>query len=1026
MPYFVLFSFVLYLRFLSVYAKNLEANVDEDAEAESPAYSHSALRQSTYSTRFGDVTWDASAWTLRTTTIRPNDFRSAAFTANGYIGMSMVSTGPFVQTFPESSGWPLFDQRQTFGTVSGFFDRQPTTNGTNFPWLSQYGWDSAISGIPSWTPLILELPSGDYLSANTSVSELSNVALTQDFRNGLVRWQYTWSPPNGSSLNISYTAFADKLHINRACVQLQVEPSEDFNVTITNVLDGSTALRANLKDRGIDGNFIYSAVSPVGVDEVTAWVYASMESSVRLTNLKPSTPKPYISASPASVAQSASVFLKAGETTTITKYVGVASADGFQDPQNQAKSAMSEARADGYSKSLQAHSTEWKQVLPSDHVSNYSNPTTGEIPPALVEKSIVEVVSIFGLLMNTIGDNAIALLKNASTQADAPLNSNGISVCGLTSDCYAGQRFWDEDTWMQPFLTASFPSAAKQITNNRVQQYPQAKKNIQTAYQSSKNGTVFSEDSAIYPWTSGRDANCTATGPCFDYEYHLNGDIALSFVSLWASSGDTEYFKDNLYDPLQSIASTFSDLLKSERNMSTYSLMNLTDPDEFANGVDNGGFTMPLAAFSLNSANWFREAFGQPRNTQWDEKASNLEIPTAGDISLEYSGMNGTIDVKQADVVLKVYPLAAANYSLASQLADLDYYAGRQSQDGPAMTYAIFSIDASEISSSGCGSYTYDLGSWSPYVREPWYSFSEQLIDNFTLNGGTNPAFPFLTGHGGSLQVNLYGYLGLRYTVDYMLYINPTLPPQIPYITYPTFYWQGWPIKAIANSTTTTLVRLSTPLPGANSTYATAPIPVIVGPPNINSNTRYSLPFNTTLSLPNRLPQTNKTIPGNILQCLTGDITTSSSYQPGQFPLAAIDGALSTSWQPTLASSPTSLTIATSTIPFQHVKGLYFNWAALPPINVTVVFHNESDPSTGQGPGTVVLTDIPVSDPYNETVANQVGSYRSNSTTVDLEAIGKEVWTGKWATLVVSGIRIYSDSGGVGATVAEWAVVGSL
>jgi hypothetical protein len=33
-------------------------------------------------------------------------------------------------------------------------------------------------------------------------------------------------------------------------------------------------------------------------------------------------------------------------------------------------------------------------------------------------------------------------------------------------------------------------------------------------------------------------------------------------------------------------------------------------------------------------------------------------------------------------------------------------------------------------------------------------------VDNTTINGGTHPAYPFLTGHGGSNQVAIYGYLG--------------------------------------------------------------------------------------------------------------------------------------------------------------------------------------------------------------------------------------------------------------------------
>ncbi|MCJ1329225.1 hypothetical protein MMC10_005903 [Thelotrema lepadinum] len=1006
---------------------NVQVVINTNVDSQSTTTFPRALGESRYSTRFPDVEWDDSAWTLTTTTVRPADFRSAAFTANGYIGLSMASVGPFVQTFPESGGWPVFDQRRTFGTVGGFFDRQPTTNGTNFLWLQQYGWDSVISGIPSWSPLILELESGEFLNANTSTSELSNIKLTQDFRKGLAKWQYTWTPSksDGLSMDIIYTAFADKLYIKRAYVQLQVQPSKDVNVTVANVLDGFTALRTNPIATGSDGDLIYSAVSPYGVDEVTAWVYAGMKApeGMNFSSLITVKERPYMSDSASSIAQSAVLSLQAGNATTITKYVGVASTDAFQDPKTEAKNAATQATKDGYTKSLQAHIYEWEQVLPKDSVSDFSDPSTGSLPaiPSLIEKSIVEVVSVFGLLMNTVSENALAIVNNAS------VNVNGISVCGLTTDCYGGQKFWDENTWMQPLLTASFPSAAKQITNSRVQQYAQAKKNIQTAYQSSQNQTKFSENSAIYPWTSGRDANCTATGPCFDYEYHLNGDIALSFVTLWASSGDTEYFKNNLYDPLQSIATTFSDLL--QKNGLFYELKNSTDPDEYANHVDDAGFTMPLAAYSMNSANWFREAFGQSRNTQWDKKMSNLLIPTVGDISLEYEGMNGTIEVKQADVVLKIYPLGVQeNYTQSDQQADLDYYAGRQSTNGPGMTYAIFSIDASEISPSGCSAYTYDLGSWSAYLREPWFSFSEQLVDDPTLNGGTNPAFPFLTGHGGFLQVDLYGYLGLRYSTGYTLRVNPTLPPQIPHLAYPTFYHHGWPIKAVASATTTTLTRLPYPLPSANTTFAKAPIPVIVGKTSAGSRWySYSLKPNGTIHIVNRQFQNNKTVPGNILQCLP-DITSNVAFSPGQFPLAAIDGAISTAWEATNASIPSSITVDTSTVPFQVLTSLSFDWGNTPPVNATVILHNQSCPDTAPGRALIQMNNIAISDPFDLESANEVKPYKGNTTTVDLTELeyGTELWSGNWATLFVYGNANDSSITATAATVAEWAIVGSF
>lgn len=51
-----------------------------------------------------------------------------------YVGASLAQVGPFFemdvnQTDPNgtvpSNGWPLFDYRLSFSTISGFFDVQP-------------------------------------------------------------------------------------------------------------------------------------------------------------------------------------------------------------------------------------------------------------------------------------------------------------------------------------------------------------------------------------------------------------------------------------------------------------------------------------------------------------------------------------------------------------------------------------------------------------------------------------------------------------------------------------------------------------------------------------------------------------------------------------------------------------------------------------------------------------------------------------------------------------------------------------
>ncbi len=116
-------------------------------------------------------------------------------------------------------------------------------------------------------------------------------------------------------------------------------------------------------------------------------------------------------------------------------------------------------------------------------------------------------------------------------------------------------------------------------------------------------------------------------------------------------------------------------LLNYNATTNTYWLHNMTDPDEYANNVNNGAFTIASAAELLRHANALRVAQGLPTNTTWQTQWENIAFPTApSNITLEYQTMNDSVAVKQADVVLLTYPLDyGEDYSADDKLLDLDY-----------------------------------------------------------------------------------------------------------------------------------------------------------------------------------------------------------------------------------------------------------------------------------------------------------------------------------------------------------------
>lgn len=354
------------------------------------------------------------------------------------------------------------------------------------------------------------------------------------------------------------------------------------------------------------------------------------------------------------------------------------------------------------------------------------------------------------------------------------------------------------------------------------------------------------------------------------------------------------------------------------------------------------------------------------------------------------------------------------------------------------MTYAIFSIATNDIAPSGCPGYTYAQYSYQPYIRAPWFQFSEQMIDDASVNGGTHPAFPFLTGHGGANQVNLFGYLGYRQIPDLTLHVQPNIPPQIPNIAFRTFYWRGWPIKAESNYTHTVISRPADkkPLEHADRDFDNRPINVQVG--NQANMTMYQLPVNGSIVVKNRQTGSVNTVPGDMVQCRA--TSSASSIVPGQFSISAVDGMASTKWQPVDASALSALSVELDESDVgTYIGGLRFDWAGEPPRMASVVLHdehlkmlkarNESHmPQLPNIPGAVTIMeeqDIAISHPYDPAKENIIRVYTGNTTNYTLP---EPVQAKRLATLFVWGNQALSNEemkarNSSGPTVADFVIL---
>ncbi|KAE9377055.1 carbohydrate-binding module family 32 protein, partial [Stipitochalara longipes BDJ] len=947
--------------------------------------------------------------------------------SNGYIGVMVADIGPFFDRDQNMTnrngeqpreGWPLFNARQTFATVAGFYASLPELPGSNYPELQELGDESVIAGIPHFLGLKLAIGDQTYDSSIDLEIIKSSFLTDLNYKDGLNTWRLTWSPKDHNvSLDIEVTSLVHRHHPNRAATKMQVTArGGDINCTIIDIFDGRSAVRSNLGVKALSENSsIHISVHPDGQPNVTAY----LTSIANISNGYTDEPSRRAVASPdngnnMTIGQEWDVHLMEGKPAIFAKFVGIASTDKFPDAEKTAREESLRAYRDGFDANVRGHMEEWNEVMAPGRITSYRDPVTGRLPEndTVIEKlQIAATADYFNVMQNL-------------QPAGSGLDDAGIAVGGLTSDTYGGMVFWDQDFWIYPPMAHYAPNYARQMLLARINQLPQAKRNAQAAYV--QDVYKFPEEAALFPWTAGKFGNATATGPTLNYEYHLNAAIVLSAFQYLYITGDEVFFKEKLWPVALAVGYAIDTLLIKDRT--GYSVFNMTDPDEFHNNNKDGAYTLAAFSDALKLISKYQEKRGLSVNETWMHKANHVNIHKApSGITLEYEDMPNNATVKQADVIMMNHPL---NYkvSLQEQRDNLAYYDQKLSPDGPAMTHAISAIDTNRVAKSGCSAFTRQYKAQMSNLRAPWFQMSEQANDDQNSNGGTSPSFPFLTGSGGSLQIPLFGYLGLSWQEGYLT-IRPALPAPLKHLQIADFYAKGNRFRAIMNSTHTNMTRLPVKIPGLFDSFRNRSMPLIVERRNTTPDTIYStehsISLNQTITVENDMYWQRLTIPNNFLQCQS--TISGGQYVTGNPPGAATDGDTGTRWQP-LTQNASNITVDTSNVPFQRVTQLNLDFGTRTPKHARVAFTNRTDLAS-IWEATPIELNVTTTDFLN----NEVALHPANTTVFN---ITEEHWSGKYAILEIEGCQgcgklvlvkkepTYWQDDGLGAYVGEFAVVG--
>lgn len=897
-----------------------------------------------------------------------HQYQRQPYVSNGYIGARIPNLGQGFAVDDISgiagstntlNGWPLFNRRFAGAFVAGFYDLQPNTTGTNFPWLLQYGGESIISVVPQWTSLALSL-AGKTLDPRLNESEwglIEQYSQTLSMDNGVVTTLFLWL----GKFYVQYKVSANRASSSVGTVSLSVtNPSSlALNVLVINELNFDTALRLTLLGQIRDENGISQFYTPEGVDAFGA-TYATLKYDRRLelsvTNSQNKT----------KISQTVVLSIPARSEVDIVKVVGMVTSDLNPQKYNSAETVLQAAKDECLSSTVadleELNNSQWLLVLGSSLAITFPD------DPLL---TLASRASIYHLLANT--------------RADAEGLTAALGVAGLSLDSYGGMVFWDTDLWMLSALLPYAPQHSHSLVNYRLSTHAQAQKNLDSPL---NNLGILK--GAVYPWTSGRYGNCTATGPCFNYEYHLNSAIVLSAWKLYLSGSVDESYLEDVAFPIISDAALFlSDYVQYNDTLQKYTTRNLTDPDEYANHIDNGAYTNAAIVSTMNIAMAVYSHLGKKAPDLFAKIAENMYIPRSPDdnnIVLEYSGMPASVEVKQADVVMLTYPL---EYGLDETAAakNLQYYSSKQSRFGPAMTWPIFSAVSSVILDGGCSSQSYLVKAVKPFLRGPYAQFLEQNNDEYDTNGGTHPAFPFLTASGGFVQA-VHGLLGLRFDYDVQ---NGTV---FRFLRFDAAQLANLPnglfVDGIRYMNLTLSARLDDqglnitnhgPEEGANAADTTLHIRNGV---RLGDNS-YDIPLGGTAHVP--IYSLKSTVENSLTECRSSVIANITQGVAGDVLLLINDGDNSTYWQAKTAGTSQILVDLLSN---KTIKGGFINWGDTPAsfvsiktptekfyahspafdlvsaILTNISFIDHLRISAGSAFQVIYSTNVTITEPYNE------------------------------------------------------------
>lgn len=371
---------------------------------------------------------------------------------------------------------------------------------------------------------------------------------------------------------------------------------------------------------------------------------------------------------------------------------------------------------------------------------------------------------------------------------------SNIAAKGLSGEGYEGHYFWDTEIYILPFFTLCCPELAKQLLKYRYTILEHAKK---------RSRELGHKKGAAYPWRTITGEECSSYFPAGTAQYHINGDIAYSYVQYYLATGDMDFIKNFGAEVIFETARIWLEIGHFDKGF--FKIDAVTGPDEYTAIVNNNYYTNVMAKYNLKWASkLYHQLFEEDKELlQHLCKKISLEKEEIHIFERAYTSMylpyNEDYKINPQDdsflskaiwnfedtpadkypLLLNYHPLTIYRYQVLKQadtvlahfLAEdevdfdtiknsYDYYEKITTHDS-SLSSAVYSIMASKVG----------------YYKKAYDYFIETArLDLDDTHGNTKDGL-HTANMGGTWMSVVYGFAGLRIKED-CISLNPRLPKE--------------------------------------------------------------------------------------------------------------------------------------------------------------------------------------------------------------------------------------------------------